>query len=721
MREIRKDLGWLSLIVGVTLAIRIYFPWPIVFAPSHIVLLESDAWYHLRVIENLAAHFPHRLTFDPFALPQGQFVQAPPLLDFLVAGVAWIAGWGRASEHTVQVIAVFVPPVLGALTVMAVYAVAKLAAGRAAGLLAAAAAAILPGHFLDRTLLGFVDHHALESFISIAVLWLVARPLTRAHSTLLSGISLGAGLILFRLAWTSAAMFVMVLSLALALHAVLQSWRRADVGDIARVAGIAAAVALPFVPVFGHLEPFLANLHIASLLILGSIAGAVEIGRYGLRAGWWPARGAALPVIAVAVLGAVVFIVAAPNTAANAVWEFSRFKFSVLDTSVGEARPLFMYKGAWSWLSAWDYFRSGFYLGIAGTVFLAVRWWRNGTPLDLLLVVWTTAMFAATIGVNRFGYYLVPAAAIVGGIACAQLIDTAGRFGPWWRRGAVVAVAASVFGLNVVPAIATTTRSPGVSAAWFPAFDWLREKTDDPFGDPSYYYARYDSVNLRRPASSVLLWWDYGYTLIAAAHRVPTAIPTGAGGVEAAQFFTAVDEAKALDVLKALDARYVFVDEYLPFTADQNGELVGKFQAMAKWIGVPVDRYFDTFLLRQSDHYEPVYLFFEDYYRSMTFRLGVLGGQATGTPTSTAVVSWTMENVPEFGRSRVISSLEPFQNYDDAARRLRQLGPGNHAIVGRDPRVSGVPLGALTGLRRVFATPAPGLFGQGAAQVFERF
>lgn len=55
------------------------------------------------------------------------------------------------------------PPVLAALTIVGVYVVGRLAAGRLAGLLAAALAAILPGHFLDRTLVGYADHHALEA------------------------------------------------------------------------------------------------------------------------------------------------------------------------------------------------------------------------------------------------------------------------------------------------------------------------------------------------------------------------------------------------------------------------------------------------------------------------------------------------------------------------------------------------------------------------------
>lgn len=718
-RGIREDIGWLLAIVGVALAIRIYFPWPLVFTPTHVNLLETDAWYHLRVIENLVTHFPHRLQLDPYALTDPQFLKVPPLLDFLVAGAAWIAGWGRPSEALVKTVAVFVPPVLGGLTVVAVYAVARLASGSLGGLLAAALAAILPGHFLDRTLLGYVDHHALESWVSTGVLCLVALPLARARPVARSGVWLGVGLAVFRLTWTSAAMIVAVLVVWLVVHTALQSWRRGGIGDAARIVGIAALGALLSTLAFPSIEPFGAQLQIASLSMLAVVAAAAEAGRYGLHAGWWSPRRLLALAFAVAAGATAALVWAFPATVGTVLSELSRFHLSDSSTSVLEARPLFMYEGTWSLRTAWDYFRSGFILGLGAIVFLAVRWVRRGQPLDLLLIVWTAAMYAATIGVNRFGYYLVPAVAIVGGCACAALLDAGRRAGGWRRSVAVIAVAAGAFGLNLVPAIATTVRPAGISSEWFPAFDWLRRQSEEPFVDPGYYYARYDRSPIQSASSTVMLWWDYGYGLIAAGHRVPVAIPTGSGATAAAQFFTEVDEERAVAELASSRARYVFMDEYLPFAVNPKGALVGKFQAMPEWAGVPTGRYYGVFFGREGNRYRPVYLFFEDYYRTMTFRLGVLGGQAV-VPASTSVVSWTVEDIPGQGPSRVVSQLETFPTYEDAALRLQQLGPDNHAIVGLDPRASAVPFESVRGLRRAYATPAPGAFRQGAVQVFER-
>jgi asparagine N-glycosylation enzyme membrane subunit Stt3 len=309
--------------------------------------------------------------------------------------------------------------------------------------------------------------------------------------------------------------------------------------------------------------------------------------------------------------------------------------------------------------------------------------------------------------------------AIVIGSACASLL-AAGRHAGGWRRDAtVIAVAAGAFGLNLVPAMASVQRPAGIAAGWLPAFEWLRQESEEPFGDPAYYHARYDAKTVPEPRSTVMLWWDYGYTLMTAGRRVPVAIPTGAGGGTAAQFFTEGDEARALELLAATRSRYVFMDDLLPFSVTNGGPLLGKFQAIAQTAGQSPSRYFEVFFVREPNQLRPVYLFFEDYYRSMAFRLGVLGGQAVASVPSAEVVSWTVETVPGFGPVRVITGLDTFPTHEAATQRLQQLGAGNHAIVGRSPHTSVVPLPALERFRRVYATSAPGAFNQGAVQIFE--
>ena len=190
---------------------------------ARVNFLENDSWYHVRLAENQVRNFPHRVTFDPYAAPNGQYVAVAPLLDTIIA-TAVVATQGRdAPGRYIERVAALVPAVVGVLAVVAVWALATIAFDRRAGLIAGLLAAILPGHFLDRTLVGFVDHHALEvllSFATLAALASLAAGLALtigAASSLLLALFLG----LYLLAWASGAYFVAILAVWIVLVAIV--------------------------------------------------------------------------------------------------------------------------------------------------------------------------------------------------------------------------------------------------------------------------------------------------------------------------------------------------------------------------------------------------------------------------------------------------------------------------------------------------------------------
>ena len=50
-----------------------------------------------------------------------------------------------------------------------------------------------------------------------------------------------------------------------------------------------------------------------------------------------------------------------------------------------------------------------------------------------------------------------------------------------------------VFFPNIGPAITTAKQAPfGPSDAWQSSLTWLKENSPEPFGDPSFYYQRYE-------------------------------------------------------------------------------------------------------------------------------------------------------------------------------------------------------------------------------------
>ena len=177
----------LALIFGFALFLRTYFPYHNVFTGTWVRFQYEDAYYHMRVIENLSHHFPHRIFFDPFTFyPHGQTVFFAPFFDILVGFFIWVIGLGSPSEHVIETVAAYFPAILGALTIFPVYFIGKELLNRKVGLIAAALVAILPGQFLLRSLLGFTDHHVAETFFSTLFILFLILAVKRAKEKELS-------------------------------------------------------------------------------------------------------------------------------------------------------------------------------------------------------------------------------------------------------------------------------------------------------------------------------------------------------------------------------------------------------------------------------------------------------------------------------------------------------------------------------------------------------
>src|SRR2546422_3799959 len=188
----------LVLIVLVAFLVRTIFLWRAVFTGEGVNYQDSDAWYHMRPIDNLTHNSPHRATIDPYLGDPAPPVSVPLLFDLFVGAVALVIGLGAPSPRTVEVVGALMPPILGALTTLPVYLVGQRLFDRRTGLLAAALLAIAPGQLLARSVLGFTDHHVAEALLTAitilaAVMALQAETLrTRLLRGGLTGVMLSA-------------------------------------------------------------------------------------------------------------------------------------------------------------------------------------------------------------------------------------------------------------------------------------------------------------------------------------------------------------------------------------------------------------------------------------------------------------------------------------------------------------------------------------------------
>jgi oligosaccharyl transferase (archaeosortase A-associated) len=137
----------------------------------------NDPYYHIREVSYTVRNWPATMPYDPWTYyPFGTNVdQFGTLFDQLVATAALVVGLGSPSQALVGKTLLVAPAVFGAATAVPAYLLGKRLGGRFGGLFGAVVLALLPGSFLQRTLVGAGDHHAAEVFFqAVAVLGILA-------------------------------------------------------------------------------------------------------------------------------------------------------------------------------------------------------------------------------------------------------------------------------------------------------------------------------------------------------------------------------------------------------------------------------------------------------------------------------------------------------------------------------------------------------------------
>ncbi len=589
---------WLApaALFAAAVAIRA-LPWRTVFVGDAIFLFDHDSYYHLRRIVWSVVHFPAALGFDRYLnFPEGGRAIWTPVFDWLVALIALpFAEPGRFES--VERVAVFVPPLLGGATVVALHSLARRHFDAATALLAAALLAVLSAHFWYSQL-GFVDHHAAEALCATlllaAAMGLLDRE-ARAESLLRPALGLGLALALSLLVWPGSLLYVAIveggLLAALATRAgapravaFARAFAGAQAVALAAVAPFAAAAEPsrfgPWSPlVLSRFQPFA----FAALACVGVACAALWRRRPAL---------AASPAARVACIGLALLALAAPllpelaRGLEDAVrWLTRRESFQA---QVAESQPLLA--GAGGRGAAVAAARLSWFVFASPVAWIAAVAWAWRRPVRAPLLLWlgfSAALLGATLLQRRFFNALsVPFALLFAFSARAADARLAAAFGrrPALRRVARAALAAALlaclapvaesYRLHVAALFDDPARGPLHVApslvrrrAMLEMAIWMRRRTPPTAGwlDPA-----------REPGYGILAPWELGHILQYVARR-PTVVDNfgddvGERGFEQARRYYASEEPAASRILDELRVRYVIAQREPPFLAPEPGE-----------------------------------------------------------------------------------------------------------------------------------------------------
>ncbi len=573
--RLRAVLPWLALFAAVVALRAVRFGTVFGESGTH-TPYAADEFYHLRRIWFSVVNFPASLDFDLYMNhPVGAKPIWPPFFDWGVAALARVLVGGE-DQRAVEVVAAWVPPVLGGLSVLASVALIRRLHSAAAGWVTGVLLAVLPAH-IELSRLGEVDHHVAVGLLATLLVGSgagLAAADTRASrwAALRTGGLAGAAILL----WPGALLHVAVVEGFLLAQLLLERERGEAIArarSLALLHAVAALVLLPFCigqawPQFGTYSPQVLSRF--QPLWFGAAAAA-----FAVASAWWAGsrvgetrRQRLGSGLLVATLGAGLALVGVPGLTKSVGEAAGWFGGESFLQFVAETQPLFFPRGPafaprlaygqFTWL-LWAY-----PIGLA-TLFWGA--WRRRRS-DALLVL--TASCVASIAVLAQFRFRDVAALGFAWVMGPALVEAGRALGRRTRAPRAVRVGVIVVGL-LVAALPGLRRAEGdlhASLAGSPPRRsaeiwlrralrelglWVRENTPPTQGylDPTL-----------RPGYGVLSAWGYGHLLRYTAERPMVQDNFGPwggreGSAAARRYYAMQDEDAAAALAERMGARYV--------------------------------------------------------------------------------------------------------------------------------------------------------------------
>ena len=410
---------------GISLLYRIYLPYGEIFVGGDIKYGSNDAYFYMRLVDGVSHNFPHLTQFDPyFIFPGGNNVVSLPFFHWIIAFFAWIAGLGHPSQHTIDIIGVYLPAIMGALTVVPVFFIGKALFNKWAGVLAAGLIAILPGEFLARSVLGSTDNPVAEVLFTTTALafliWAIKKAsqnqLTFAHLfqrdwkiilkplifSMLAGVFLG----FYLTTWQGALIFVFIFLLYLVIQFIINHLNSRS-SDYLCIVGFTS---LLFALIILLINPMSTDVTIAMVISVLIPPVLYFISRFisgrGLKPYYYP-----LSLVVIGALSVVIVYFGANNTfdLLLAKFKFVLFPVGSTATTTIEMAPFLMPLWDFATWAAWGNFTTSFFIApwwllfgigaaaICGYLFYINDSSKKGISLLVFLIITLVIMIISTV------------------------------------------------------------------------------------------------------------------------------------------------------------------------------------------------------------------------------------------------------------------------------------------------------------------------------------
>ena len=661
--------GVVLLITVIALAIRLLPMGDLVGTGD--MIAGPDAWYNLRLVEVLLASGGF-ISFEAMTLfPYGQDIVWGPLFTYISAFFGMFVG--DAGRIALIDAVSWVPAVLGALMVPAMFFLGKKLGDWKTGLIAGLFIAVIGGQFFSRTLYGHFDHHVAETlfstlFVLCYVLALVhlsekeisfKKPVTLKLPMIL-GIISGVAYLLGLLTMTTLVIFGLFAAVFTLIQFILEVkfGRQTEYLLVTNILTFGVAALGLFIygfknTGFGFTSYSVALFIVQILVILGTVfLYALQKIIARIEKPWYIYLASITGVAVLGILSLWIFLPDLFNSMLAALLSF----FANTETAATVQEM-----SSWSFDLAASAFNVGLLLALGGFAVLVWQVVRRQSPAALFVLIWSLFMFLATVAHIRWEYFFAVNIALLSAVFVSWAITFAADevkklFGkkqqesaePKGKKGkkpvssasqkpdvlkigilAVVVVLAVVFtGISAVTAVQSASVYGQVGTTekdWIEATEWLVEGTPETGID---YYKLYEREGFSYPneAYGVMSWWDYGHYITTIGERIPNSNPFQAGvsgSYGAAQVLTATDENAVVQKLDHLGTKYVMTDYQMAGS---------KFGAMAIWANTELQTSpFYTHLLQQTsaDGYSVVTAQSKSYYNTLTVRLQNFDGSYT--------------------------------------------------------------------------------------------